>query len=272
MATIDINGVKTYYTEHGNGKPLIFVHGAFVSEKTWYNQIPYFAMRGYKVITYDARGHGRSGPARTAFSVSDLGNDLAMLIRKLDLKDYSLVGFSMGGMIILQALADGRITPQKAIICDSPFDIRGDRDIFIFKRLFPRFGILLLLRFTTPVFWINMIFNAIKAYNPDSHWMNSVSADNLRLHMAEMKRASMIKLTDALYRFNHIPVKFIKTPMLVIRGDKEAGFFVRQAKLLQQRVAGPVKEVVIKDAGHDSNEAKALEFNQAIENFLQESP
>jgi len=200
-----------------------------------------------------------------------LGHDLAVLIRKLELNDYRIVGFSMGGMITLQALSDGRIRPQKVVIADTPFDIRHDRDIFFFKRVFPKFSVMLLLRFTSPVFWVNTVFKLISAYNPKSHWMNSISADVVRFHMSQMKRKSLLHLADALYRFGYIPVKFIKTPMLIIRGDQEAEFFKRQADQLRERVAGPVQEVVIKDAGHDANELKAEDFNQTILHFLEDA-
>ena len=82
----------------GPGRPVVLIHGWPLSGESWKEQIPVLQQAGYRVITYDRRGFGRSdkGPVRQ-YTYDDLTEDLHTLLTELDLTDVTLVGFSMGG-------------------------------------------------------------------------------------------------------------------------------------------------------------------------------
>ncbi|KXK27043.1 MAG: AB hydrolase superfamily protein YdjP [candidate division WS6 bacterium OLB20] len=269
MAFVTLGGIRTNYSVHGNGRPLIFVHGAFVSEDMWLPQIAFFAIRGYKVVTYDLRGHGKTDPSRSAYSVSDLAHDLALLVRALEIKEYDICGVSLGGAVILQAVAEGRINPRKVIVADTICDLRGDRDVFLLKRILPRISMLLLLRFTSPSFWLTILHRLIQIHSPDSRMFSSVSRDSLALYVSEMNKQGLVQLVDMLYRFTHVPAKLVTKPVLILRGAKESGLFVRQGELLKQRLPGPVTEKIFPDSGHDANLIEPDLFNQTVLDYLQ---
>ena len=88
--------VELYYEDHGSGKPIVLIHGYLQSGASWEKQLPVLLKAGYRVITYDRRGFGKSSQPTTGYNFDTLAEDLSKVIAHLQLKDYSLVGFSMG--------------------------------------------------------------------------------------------------------------------------------------------------------------------------------
>lgn len=89
--------VDIYFEDHGSGQPIIFIHGWPLSGAMWEYQVPALIDAGYRVITYDRRGFGRSSRPYTGYDYNTMTEDLQDLIKKLDLHDVILAGFSMGG-------------------------------------------------------------------------------------------------------------------------------------------------------------------------------
>ena len=81
----------------GSGRPVVLIHGWPLSGASWSEQVPALTAAGYRVITYDRRGFGRSDKTRTGYDYDTLTEDLHSLLEALDLSDVTLVGFSMGG-------------------------------------------------------------------------------------------------------------------------------------------------------------------------------
>jgi pimeloyl-ACP methyl ester carboxylesterase len=98
MSITTINGQDIYYEETGKGTPIIFVHGLGIDSNIFFYQTSYFKNK-YRLINYDLRGHGKSSAPETGYSYNDFAADLKALIEHLGLKDFHLVGLSMGGAI-----------------------------------------------------------------------------------------------------------------------------------------------------------------------------
>lgn len=81
----------------GEGRPVILIHGWPLSGAAWEHQVPALRDAGYRVMTYDRRGFGRSDKPASGFDYDTLSDDLAGIIEDKDLSDVTLVGFSMGG-------------------------------------------------------------------------------------------------------------------------------------------------------------------------------
>lgn len=115
MAYIETNdGTGLYFEDYGNGQPIVFIHGWPLSGAMWEYQIVPLTRAGFRCITYDRRGFGRSDKPDGAYDFATLGADLAELIEELDLTDVTLAGFSMGGGEVIEYLArhnsQGRVT------------------------------------------------------------------------------------------------------------------------------------------------------------------
>ena len=90
--------VKLHYTDSGEGvRPVVLIHGWPLSGESWTHQEGPLTEAGYRVVTYDRRGFGRSDKPRTGNDYDTLADDLNALMLELDLSGAVLVGFSMGG-------------------------------------------------------------------------------------------------------------------------------------------------------------------------------
>ncbi len=106
------DGANLYYEDQGEGTPLIFVHGWTCSSKVWQKNIPEL-IKQFRVVTLDLRGHGNSVKTLQGHQISQYGLDVRSLIEYLDLKDAVLIGWSLGGPVVLsywqQFFADSRL-------------------------------------------------------------------------------------------------------------------------------------------------------------------
>ncbi len=118
MSTIRVNGVELYYEIHGEGEPVLMIHGLGSSTRDWDLQVPALASR-FKVVTYDVRGHARSEKPRQRYSVKLFADDAAALIRALNLGPMHVVGISMGGMIAFQLAVDAPELVRSLVIANS---------------------------------------------------------------------------------------------------------------------------------------------------------
>ena len=106
------DGVAISYTVQGKGSPaLVFVHCWACDRSFWNGQLPQFA-RTHKVVALDLGGHGRSGGGRADWTMGAFAEDVAAVVRKLDLKKVVLIGHSMGGPVIVEA---ARRIPERVV-------------------------------------------------------------------------------------------------------------------------------------------------------------
>lgn len=89
--------IDLYYEDHGAGRPVVLIHGFPLSAASWEKQVPALLQAGRRVIAYDRRGFGRSSQPAVGYDYDTFAADLDALLTKLDVRDATLVGFSMGG-------------------------------------------------------------------------------------------------------------------------------------------------------------------------------
>ncbi|MDD2338539.1 MAG: alpha/beta hydrolase [Geobacteraceae bacterium] len=93
---------RLYYEEAGAGNPLLFVHGWSLSSQIWLQQKEYFSSR-YRCIAFDLRGHGRSMPSCSGYGIDILASDVTLFFDRLCLSGVTLLGWSLGALIVLAA-------------------------------------------------------------------------------------------------------------------------------------------------------------------------
>ena len=100
MSTITNGSVSVNVEDTGgDGRPVVLIHGWPLSAASWSEQVPALTAAGYRVVAYDRRGFGGSDKpgAGCTYDYDTLTSDLDAVLRELDLRDVTLVGFSMGG-------------------------------------------------------------------------------------------------------------------------------------------------------------------------------
>jgi non-heme chloroperoxidase len=109
--------IDLYYEDHGAGRPVVLIHGYPLSGASWEKQVPALLDARYRVITYDRRGFGKSSQPTTGYHYDTFAEDLHKLITHLELREFALVGFSMGGGEVARYLGKyGSKGVSKAVI------------------------------------------------------------------------------------------------------------------------------------------------------------
>ncbi|KIH97813.1 bromoperoxidase [Streptomonospora alba] len=88
--------VEIYYEDQGTGQPVVLIHGYPLNGHSWERQTRELLAAGYRVITYDRRGFGKSSKVGSGYDYDTFAADLDTLLNTLGLRDVVLVGFSMG--------------------------------------------------------------------------------------------------------------------------------------------------------------------------------
>lgn len=98
----DVNGIKLYYETYGEGKPLVLLHGSFMTiPLNWSQFIPLLA-RDRKVIVAEMQGHGRTRDTDRKLSYEAMADDVAGLLQHLKIDSADILGYSMGGGVAFQ--------------------------------------------------------------------------------------------------------------------------------------------------------------------------
>lgn len=134
------DGTSLFYTDWGQGKPVVFVAGAWLSSSSWEFQMLPLADQGLRCIAMDRRGHGRSDWVGHGYDYDTLADDLAALLDRLDLREVTLVAHSMGGGEVIRYLSRhgyDRVSRVVLIAVTAPLALRTpdnpegvDRSIF----------------------------------------------------------------------------------------------------------------------------------------------
>lgn len=98
MATLEIDGRTLYFEAHGEGEPLLCVHGLTMDTLGWALQVPSFSER-HRTVIFDNRDAGQSSPGQAGYSVADMATDALAVADAAGFDSFHLLGVSMGGAI-----------------------------------------------------------------------------------------------------------------------------------------------------------------------------
>jgi non-heme chloroperoxidase len=262
--------IELYYEDHGSGKPVVLIHGYPLSGASWEKQIPVLLDGGYRVITYDRRGFGKSSQPTEGYNYDTFANDLRELITQLKLEDFSLVGFSMGGGEIARYLGTyGSNGVSKVVIIGGvpPFLLKTDDnpegvDASVFE------GIKKAVAADRYAFFTEFFKNF---YNSDPLLGNRVSKDAMHaswnLAASASATASLACVSTWIEDFRK-DVARIDVPTLVIHGDDDrivplAASGQRTAKLITG-----AQLVTVKGGPHAITWTHPDEVNAELLSFL----
>ncbi|WP_024818092.1 alpha/beta fold hydrolase [Arthrobacter sp. 31Y] len=121
--------IELYYEDHGTGQAVVLIHGYPLDGSSWEKQTAALLDAGYRVITYDRRGFGKSSQPTEGYDYDTFAADLKTVLDTLDLNDAVLVGFSMGtGEVARYISTYGSVRVAKAVFLGSlePFLLKTD--------------------------------------------------------------------------------------------------------------------------------------------------
>jgi len=262
--------IELYYEDHGSGDPVVLIHGYPLSGASWEKQLSALLSAGHRVITYDRRGFGKSSQPTTGYNSDTFAEDLHKLVRHLNLRDFALVGFSMGGGEVARyigkygskgvskAVFISSVPPYLLKTADNPdgvdagvFDgiqkaVAADRYAF-FTEFFKNF-------FNTDVF----LGKRISQEAVQASWNVAAGAS----------ATASLACVPTWHEDFRADLGRIEVPALVIHGDADR---IVPINASGQKTATLVKDarlVVIKDGPHAVNWTHADEVNAELVNFL----
>ncbi|WP_276252884.1 alpha/beta fold hydrolase [Halomontanus rarus] len=98
MPVVQCNGADIYYEEHGEGDPLVFLHGAWAGCRYFEPQLTGLSDE-YRTVAFDFRGHGRSAKTELGHTLAQHARDLHVVLDHLEIEDAVIVGWSMGAIV-----------------------------------------------------------------------------------------------------------------------------------------------------------------------------
>jgi pimeloyl-ACP methyl ester carboxylesterase len=116
----DVNGLSYYYEIHGEGEPLLLLHGGLMSIDSFGPVLPELA-KTHQVIAVDLHGHGRTALGDRKINLVDIGNDLAGVLDQLGYEQVDAVGYSFGGGAALRLAIQHPAKVRKLVVTSAPF-------------------------------------------------------------------------------------------------------------------------------------------------------
>jgi non-heme chloroperoxidase len=262
--------IELYYEDHGSGRPVVLIHGWPLSGRSWEPQVRPLVEAGFRVVTYDRRGFGWSSQPWTGYDYDTFAADLKALLEHLDLRDATLVGFSMGGgevarLIgthgtdrVAQAVFAAAVPPYLYKSDDNPDGGLDDATIEQFQGGVTGDRLAFLDGFTTTFF---------------SAGEQLLVSEPQRLYARDIAALASPKGTlDCIAAFGRTDFRAdlakIDVPTLVIHGDSDG---IVPFEVSGKRTAETVADaqlVLIEGGPHGLNASHAQAFNAALLDFV----
>lgn len=266
-----LRSVKVHVEDSGgSGRPVVLIHGWPLSGESWSEQVQALQDAGHRVVTYDRRGFGRSDKPSSGYDYDTLAEDLHAVLTELDLRDVTLVGFSMGGGEVaryLSAFGQDRIrsvvfaaavppclmheagNPQGPLTPDAAKEmkqgLKDDRDAFFDE-------------FTTGFF----------SAGDELAVSEEQRQEAVRLAHQSDQTAALRCMESFAYTDFREDLPTITVPTLVIHGDSDATVPFEGSGERTHRAVAHSELVVLAGAPHGCNVSHAAEFNEALLDFI----
>jgi pimeloyl-ACP methyl ester carboxylesterase len=264
------SNIDLYYEDHGSGKPVVLIHGYPLSGASWEKQVPVLLEAGHRVITYDRRGFGKSSQPTTGYHYDTFAEDLHKLVTQLDLHDFALVGFSMGGGEVARYLGKhGSKGVNKAVFISSvpPFLLKTtDNPEGVDGSVFG--GIQKAIVADRYAFFTEFFKNF---YNADVFLGKRVSEQAIRASWnlaAGASATASLACVPTWHEDFRSDLARVDVPTLVIHGDADRIVPITAAGMRTSKLIKGARLAVVKDGPHCITWTHAEEVNRELVEFL----
>ena len=254
----------------GSGRPVVLIHGWPLNGESWSEQIEPLQSAGYRVVTYDRRGFGRSDKPKLGYGYDTLAEDLEALLEALELQDVTLVGFSMGGGEVARYLSRygaGRIHSVVFAAAVPPYLMKGsdNPDGPLEKSQAAEFtGQLTTHEKDFYDFFITQFLTAGDTLTvPESTRQETLALTEQADHLAALETMTAWASTD--FRSD---LESVTVPALIIHGDSDALVpFEGSGKRTHEAIPGSQLHLIT-GGPHGINLSHRDEFNRVLIDFL----
>jgi pimeloyl-ACP methyl ester carboxylesterase len=262
--------IDLYYEDHGSGKPVVLIHGYPLSGASWEKQTAALLAAGHRVITYDRRGFGKSSKPTSGYNYDTFAEDLHKLVTQLELRDFALVGFSMGGGEVARYIGKyGSNGVSKAVFISAvpPFLLKTpDNPEGVDGSVFE--GIQKAVAADRYAFFTEFFKNF---YNADVLLGKRVSEAAIQASWnlaASASATASYACVPTWHEDFRKDLARVDVPALVIHGDADRIVPISAAGLRTAKLIKRARLVTVKDGPHCITWTHAEEVNRELVNFL----
>jgi non-heme chloroperoxidase len=262
--------IDLYYEDHGSGKPVVLIHGYPLSGASWERQVPVLLDAGHRVLTYDRRGFGKSSQPTVGYNYDTFAEDLHKLVTRLELHDFALVGFSMGGGEVARYLGKyGSKGVSKVVIISGvpPFLLKTpDNPEGVDGSVFE--GIKKAIAADRYAFFTDFFKNF---YNTDLLLGKRVSEQAVQASWnigAGASATSSLACVPTWHEDFRNDLSRVDVPTLVVHGDADRILPIAASGLRTAKLIKGARLLVVKDGPHCITWTHAEQVNDGLLEFL----
>jgi pimeloyl-ACP methyl ester carboxylesterase len=248
-------GVRLWYTDTGGGGvPVVFVHAATGSSRVWEYQLPAFTAGGYRVITYDRRGFGRSTVDSSGQQPGTGADDLLALLNHLGLDRVHLVGTAAGGIVALDFTVSFPQRLRGLVVANSIGGVQDEDYLEMSRRLRP------------PQF--AALPPDVRELGPSYRAANAAgTARWLELEKQSRPEGTTPPVQTFRNRLTFSLLETITVPTLLITGDADLYSPPAVLRLFAARIRNS-ESVIVPEVGHSTYWEQPDLFNQKVLEFI----
>lgn len=120
-----VNNLEMYYEIHGTGKPIVLLHGSYMTIDLNFKKLIAELVKKRRVIAVEMQGHGRTADIERPYSYKALADDIGELLKYLKIKSADILGYSFGGIVALQTVISYPELIRKIVFVSSVYKYKG---------------------------------------------------------------------------------------------------------------------------------------------------
>jgi pimeloyl-ACP methyl ester carboxylesterase len=250
----ELPGVRLFYIDTGGaGIPVVLLHAATGSVRAWEHQIPAFTKAGYRVISFDRRGWGRteSQPGAAPGTAAD---DLIALMDHLRIERFHLVGTAAGGFVTFDTALSFPRRLRSITVANSIGGVQDEAFLEMGRRLRPP-------EFTAMPAELREVSPSYRAGNPEGtrRWVD--------LEHASRPPGPPAPAQPLKNKISFALLESITVPVMLLTGDADMFAPPPVMKMFAARIKH-AETMVVPEAGHSTYWEQPDVFNRAVLNFI----